>query len=275
MKLQFTQTQKQRLKELNANLEILNTLFESPQNRNDIFKKISNHLTKQNKQKLLKLRNNKLRPVVRDIEMRLINVLIQSGFIEVLTPITLSKGFLKKMGIHESHPLWKQVYWVDENRCLRPMLAPNLYYLLGHLSRLWEKPIRIFEVGPCFRKESQGAEHQEEFTMLNLVELSPFDDPKERLTALVQLVMKEMDLQYELKCEDSEVYGSTYDVIAKLEVASGAVGPHFLDRNWGIKEPWAGVGFGLERLAMVMEGHTNIKRIGRSLIYLNGARLNI
>jgi len=37
---------------------------------------------------------------------------------------------LEKMTITSEHPLSKQVFWLDYNKCLRPMLAPNLYYLL-------------------------------------------------------------------------------------------------------------------------------------------------
>ena len=36
------------------------------------------------------------------------------------------------------------------------MLAPHLYYVLVDLLRLWDKPVKIFEVGPCFRKESHA-----------------------------------------------------------------------------------------------------------------------
>ena len=40
-------------------------------------------------------------------------------------------------------------------------------------------------------------------------------------------------------------------------------------------EAWVGIGFGLERLLMVAGGSQNLKRIGRSLSYLDGIRLNI
>ena len=45
--------------------------------------------------------------------------------------------------------------------------------------------------------------------------------------------------------------------------------------NWNIAENWAGLGVGLERLIRLKEGFMNIRRAGRSLIYLDGARLNI
>ena len=75
------------------------------------------------------------------------------------------------MGIEHGHPLRDQVFWLEDGRCLRPMLAPNLYTLLRRLDRNWSKPFGIFEIGPCFRRDSKGASHLNEFTMLNLVEL--------------------------------------------------------------------------------------------------------
>ncbi|MBU7008391.1 hypothetical protein [Phosphitispora fastidiosa] len=48
-----------------------------------------------------------------------------------------------------------------------------------------------------------------------------------------------------------------------------------MDNNWEVTEPWVGVGFGLERLVMAKEGFSQIRRAGRSLVYLGGARLNI
>lgn len=180
------------------------------------------------------------------------------------------------MGLGPGHPLWRQVFWADGGRCLRPMLATNLYYLLGHLQRLWPRPVRIFEVGSCFRKETKGSHHLSEFTMCNLVELGPMPTAASRLEELARLVLDPLDLDYELVVKDSEVYGDSVDAeVAGLEVGSGVAGPHVLDEGWDIRDPWAGWGFGLERLAMAVEGSPQIRRLGRSLVYLDGARLNV
>jgi len=53
------------------------------------------------------------------------------------------------------------------------------------------------------------------------------------------------------------------------------MGPHALDRPWGIVDPWVGIGFGLERLLMAAENRKNLKSIARGLTYLDGVRLNI
>jgi len=112
--------------------------------------------------------------------------------------------------------------------------------------------------------------------MLNLVEMASMDDPAVRLRHHIQTVMGAIGLEYELSECESDVYGRTIDVeVNGVEVASAALGPHKLDPAHGITDAWSGVGFGLERLLMVKNAENNIKKVGRSLIYLGGARLDI
>jgi phenylalanyl-tRNA synthetase alpha chain len=282
MTVEFSPTQKQRLAELNADDESINRQFEDVTEREKSFKLAEKELIEQNKDALFALRDGSRRPLMLEIESSLVKWLTEDeGFTQVVTPIMLPRNMLAKMTIGENHPLFQQVFWVDKNRCLRPMLAPNLYDEMRSLQKVWGDPVRIFEVGPCFRKESQGARHLNEFTMLNFVELGGVKEG-EQMARLKELAVKAMEVvgieNYELIGDDSVVYGSTQtlDVVVNgMEVASGAFGPHFLDEKWGIFDTWVGIGFGLERLAMMKEDYHNIKRVGRSLMYLNGARLNI
>jgi phenylalanyl-tRNA synthetase alpha chain len=160
------------------------------------------------------------------------------------------------------------------------MLAPHLYFVLKDLLRLWERPVRIFEIGSCFRKESQGAHHANEFTMLNLVEMGlESSDRQKRLEELADLVTRTAGVdEFVFQSVDSTVYGETVDILAgenRLEVGSSAMGPHELDRAWQITDAWVGIGFGLERLLMVAEDIKSMGRLGRSLGYLDGIRLNL
>jgi phenylalanyl-tRNA synthetase alpha chain len=158
------------------------------------------------------------------------------------------------------------------------MLAPHLYSLLVDLLRVWEKPVRIFEVGSCFRRETQGARHAAEFTMLNLCEMGlPADGCRARLEELAALLMRAAGIrEYALQSEDSVVYGQTVDLVAgDLELGSAAIGPHELDRPWKISEPWVGIGLGLERLVMAAEGGDSLARWGRSLTHLDGRPLRL
>lgn len=275
-KITFSNTQKQRLLELDSAPETLEKQFNSEDERNNLFNALSKALSQQNIDKLTNLRTTTRRSALPRIASQAAELLIGTGFVEVATPTFLARGLLQKMNVSEDDSLWKQIFWIDKKRCLRPMLAPNLYFLLGYLQRLWPRPIRLFEIGSCWRKESKGSRHLEEFTMLNLVELGCQDAPKDRLLEITGLVMGTLGLSFELVEKPSQVYGFTIDVVCEgLEVASGATGPHPLDRNWNISESWAGLGIGLERACMLITGNGNVQRVGRSLIYLDGGRLNI
>ena len=276
----WTETQLRRLQELDASESDLNQEFENAAARESAFQKIENKQTQQLRQRLKAFRNNEMRPGLCRLEAKLADELIKQGFVQVTTPIIMSRGLLQKMSIDAGHPLNSQIYWLDKNKCLRPMLAPHLYYVLVDLLRLWDKPVKIFEIGPCFRKESHGAQHSSEFTMLNLVEMGlPADQRKRRITELGVLVAETAGIsEYRFEKIKSEIYGDTIDMVAgkdPLEIGSAAMGPHPLDRPWKITDTWVGFGFGLERLLMVAQNSNNLAKMGRSLTYLDGIRLNI
>ena len=179
------------------------------------------------------------------------------------------------MTITPDHPLYKQVFFIDDKRALRPMLAPNLYVVMRRLRDHTDGPVRIFEIGQCFRKESKSYRHLEEFTMMNLVELGPEGDPMESLKTYIGDVMNAAELDYTLSREESDVYVETLDVeVNGTEVASGAVGPHKLDAAHDIHEAWAGVGFGLERLLMLANGKSSVRKTGKSNTYLDGFKID-
>jgi pyrrolysyl-tRNA synthetase-like protein len=279
-KITWSATQLRRLKELAAAPSRLDSEFQSAADRDAAFQELSEALAKRERQRLLDFGRDSRRPRLCRLESLLAEELIASGFSQVSTPIIMSRGHLAKMTITADHPLNSQVFWIDKSHCLRPMLAPHLYCMLRNLLRVWEKPVQIFEIGPCFRRESGGAQHASEFTMLNLVVAGlPMEERLERLQSLSRKVAElagVRDSRLESTC--SEVYGETIDVVSgpdRLEVGSAAMGPHPLDRAWRIADTWVGIGFGLERLIMAAEQSSSLGRWGRSISYLDGIRLNI
>ena len=140
------------------------------------------------------------------LEAAIAEKLTARGFIEVRTPIIISTQALAKMTITPDHPLYKQVFFIDDKRCLRPMLAPNLYVVMRKLRDHTDGPVRIFEMGSCFRKESKSNRHLEEFTMMNLVDMGPDGDPTECLKEYIAIVMEAAGLDYTLSREESDVY---------------------------------------------------------------------
>ncbi|SHJ11112.1 pyrrolysine--tRNA(Pyl) ligase large subunit [Desulfosporosinus lacus] len=278
MSITWTPIQKQRFQELNASEILQEMCFETQHERDRAYQEQERLLVGRGKQKLQEMLETTRRPPLSVLEQQLVEALTKKGFVQVVTPTIISKTALAKMSVSDDHPLFSQVFWLDSKRCLRPMLAPNLYTLWKDLLRLWEKPIRIFEIGTCYRKESKGSLHLNEFTMLNLTELGlPEDQRHQRLEELAALVMDTVGIDdYQLESESSVVYGDTLDVVFKgIELGSSAMGPHPLDDQWGIFDPWVGIGFGLERLLMIKEGSQNVQSMSRSLTYLSGVRLNI
>jgi phenylalanyl-tRNA synthetase alpha chain len=277
-RIPLTATQSQRLRELGADPSVVDEAFPDAPTRDAAFKRLEGDLVRAGRRRLEELRAVRRVPQLVELEASLRTALVGAGFVEVATPLIIAAESLAKMGVDHGHPLRRQVFWLEDRRCLRPMLAPNLYTLLRRLGRIWSRPFGIFEVGPCFRRDSKGASHLNEFTMLNLVELGrPQQECRARLDDLAALVMSAAGVhEYEAVTTESEVYGAMVDVeVAGAEVCSAAMGPHPLDGNWGIVEPWVGLGFGLERLIMAREGYPNIERAGGSLSYMGGVRLNI
>lgn len=275
----WTETQQKRLEELGSSLTDISSTFANTQERNKIFQQLEKKLVRKKKEQLTTFLSEGGRVGLESLTEKLTVALCKEGFTRVTTPILISKSALVKMTVDDDHPLIQQVYWINDKQCLRPMLAPNLYTLMKGFSRLEHRPIRFFEIGPCFRKESDGAKHNSEFTMLNLVEVgTPLEEREGRLKELASLVATTAGLaDYHFDTEESTVYGTTIDVFAgdeNIEVASGATGPHPLDIAWGVTDSWVGLGFGVERLLMTAAGEKSIGRWGKNLSYVNGIRLS-
>jgi len=300
MGIGLSQVQLMRLKELDSISEGQNISFETTKERDREYQKLESKLVDTRRKELREFQTHQRRPRLCVLESKLIDTLVGSGFSQVVTPTTMSKSSLAKMSITEDQPLYNKIFWLDSKRCLRPMLAPHLYSVLQDLLRIWNKPVRIFEVGSCFRKETQGAQHSIEFTMLNLVEMGlAAEDCESRLSELASLMTNAAGIEeYGLEEQQSVVYGVTIDIVSPIhshekpemaaegskgpskdsqvmELGSAAVGPHILDQAWGITEPWVGIGFGIERLLMARDKKESIGRWGRSLSYLDGMRLNL
>lgn len=275
----FTITQRERLTELDAASEVLDREFDTKEERNAEFKKIETQMAREGRQRLKELVEERHITFTEEVSRRLQDWLMKDGYTKVSTPTIITRQMLEKMTIDEFHHLSEQVFWLDRKRCLRPMLAPNLYVMMRELKRITNQPVKIFEIGSCFRKESQGAKHMNEFTMLNCVQLAVVQDGRqvEALKEMAHSAMQALGIEdYELVVEESTVYGSTVDIeIDGIEVASGSYGPHFLDKQWGVFDTWVGIGFGVERLAMAMSKSKTIKRFGRSIAFIDGEPLNI
>ncbi|MDD3041338.1 MAG: pyrrolysine--tRNA(Pyl) ligase, partial [Methanosarcinaceae archaeon] len=234
------------------------------------FKELESMLVSRRKNDLQQMYAEDREDYLGKLERTITKFFVDRGFLEIKTPIIIPAEYVERMGINSDVELSKQVFRIDKNLCLRPMLAPTLYNCLRKFDNVLPDPIKIFEIGPCYRKESDGKEHLEEFTMLNFCQMGS-GCTRENLEALIKEFLDFLEIDFEIVGDSCMVYGDTLDVMhGDMELSSAVVGPVPMDRDWGIDKPWIGAGFGLERLLKVKHGFKNIRRGSRSESYYNG-----
>lgn len=111
--------------------------------RNRAFQRLESRLVTEQHERLDALCEGPRRPFILELEERLSAVLRTAGFLQVHTPIILSRARLEKMGVFDGSIMEKQVFWIDSKRCLRPMLAPHLYEYMREVGRLRPRPVRL------------------------------------------------------------------------------------------------------------------------------------
>jgi len=234
------------------------------------FRELESELLTRRKEDLKRIYVEERENNLGKLEREITKFFIERGFLEIKSPILIPAEYVERMGIDNDNELSKQIFRVDKNLCLRPMLAPSLYNYLHKLDKVLPDPIKIFEIGPCYRKESDGKDHLEEFTMLNFCQMGS-GCTQENLEAIIREFLDFLNIDFVFEGDSCMVYGNTLDVMHKnLELSSAVVGPIPLDREWGIDKPWIGAGFGLERLLKVIHNFKNVKRAARSESYYNG-----
>ena len=123
------------------------------------FRELESELLVRRKGDLQRIYANERENYLGKLERDITKFFVDRGFLEIKSPILIPAEYVERMGIDSDSELSKQVFRVDKNFCLRPMLAPNLYNYLRKLDRVLPDPVKIFEIGPCYRKESEGKEH--------------------------------------------------------------------------------------------------------------------
>ena len=115
MPLGWTPTQSRRLNELNAEPALLGRTFKNESTRAEAYGRAEKNLVTENRRRIREYRTTVKRPALCRLESDLVSALIARDFVQVSTPVIMSKGLLKKMSIGVDHPLNAQIYWIDTN----------------------------------------------------------------------------------------------------------------------------------------------------------------
>ncbi|MDK2939417.1 MAG: pyrrolysyl-tRNA synthetase [Methanolobus sp.] len=269
-KTDFTPLQKNRILSLLGPGEMISFAKEKRS-----FAELESTLTLQRKKDIREMYEDSRENLLGKLERTITEFLVDMGFLEVKSPILIPFEYMERMGVGEDKKLSEQIFRVGDNMCLRPMLAPGLYNHLRKFDNVLPDPVRIFEIGPCYRKESDGNSHLEEFTMLNFCQMGS-NCTRDELEYLIKELLDFLGIEFEIVADSCMVYGDTIDVMhKKMELSSAVVGPVPMDMDWGVNKPWIGAGFGLERLLKAKHDFKNIKRAARSESYYNGISINL
>ena len=101
----WTTSQMQRLRELNAAEQVLGQKFPNSEERNKDFLRLERDLVRQSQQNLQALRTKRRRPRLCELEDALTQTLVKQEFVQVLTPILISKDSIKEMHLKKIQ-LW-------------------------------------------------------------------------------------------------------------------------------------------------------------------------
>lgn len=184
-----------------------------------------------------------------------------------------------RLGITESQAARLVVEVFDEFSKLRPI--PSHLTLRSHMTASWfgvlsrlqtqKLPVKLYSIGSRFRREQrQDRGHLYESTSASIVVMGS-NVSLEDGEVLVGKVVKELglgDLRVERKKATSKYYAKGMEMEAyarfngeEFEIADfGLYSPVSL-ANYKIKYPVLNLGFGIERVAMVLEGVEDIREL--------------
>lgn len=175
--------------------------------------------------------------------------------------------------LDEVFPEFRELKPVVANRTLRSHMTSNWFPVLEKLQKKRPPPIRIFSVGSRFRREQrQDPHHLFESTSASAVIMAEdftIDDGKQLVREMLRLLgfrkcsfrVKEVASRYYEPETDTEVFVN-YEG-KDIEVGNlGFYAPAALE-SYGLEAPVFNIGFGVERIAMMLSGGHDL----RALVY--------
>lgn len=97
--IHFTEEQRHRLAELGAEAAGLEASFEDAGQRNQAFQQWESRLVSEQQQRLERWCAEQRRPFILELEERLAAALRAEGFLQMHTPLIISRKRLEKMGV--------------------------------------------------------------------------------------------------------------------------------------------------------------------------------
>jgi len=173
--------------------------------------------------------------------------------------------------MEKAFPELRKIRPVPSNLVLRSHMTAVWFETLAALQDKREHPVALFSIGPRFRNEQkEDASHLRVHHGASIVIMGE-DVSAGAGNKIAAKVFEKLGFskpEFELKAATSKYYApkSEYEVYAdwkgkRLEVADAGMYSPVALANYGIKYPVYNIGFGLERMAMILYGYGDIREL--------------
>lgn len=236
-------------------------------------------LSKSKEQKLLEIvpdfnRWERLKSLMRDYKEAIIEA---DDFFEEFAVQLMITGEQAAEIFDKVFPEFKDLKPMPTNKTLRSHMTSNWFPVLGNVGSRLPLPVRLFSVGSRFRREQrQDPTHLFESTSASVVVMDKgliMDDGKK----LTRQILKKLGFE-KTKFVKKKVASRYYDPETDTEVFIKYKGQDIEVGNlgfyapascarYGIDLPVFNIGFGVERLAMMLSGGDDIRALVYPLLY--------
>lgn len=185
----------------------------------------------------------------RELINKMIDILESYGYEEMMIPvIQKSENFAKKVGNENQNMMYNFKDLGDRDLCLAPEYTA-VVQLIGKEKFKYQKDVKLFYIGECFRGERPQAGRYRQFTQFGVEILNPSKDYSDELLEIAKKMIETMTTNYEVNLDTTR--GLDYYKDGKgFEIACPELGAQKQICGGGEYDGGAGFAIGLDRLML-------------------------
>ena len=186
----------------------------------------------------------------RDLLNKMSTILIQNGYQEIMIPIIQKKEiFSNKVGEENQNMMFEFKDRGDREVCLSPEYTAVVQKMSNEVFK-YEKDIKMFYIGECFRGEKPQMGRYRQFTQLGIEILNPSKDYSEDLIDLSKSLMELVTTNYEISRDVTRGLDYYKDGLG-FEVSCPELGAQKQVCGGGSYDGGIGFALGIDRLLLL------------------------
>ena len=186
----------------------------------------------------------------RKLINEMITIMESYGYDEIMIPIIqMSESFISKVGDENRNMMFQFKDRGDRDICLSPEYTAIVQQLSKERFK-FEKDVKMFYVGECFRGERPQSGRWRQFTQFGVEILNPTKDYTDELVEIAKRITELVTLNYEVNLDASR--GLDYYNGGKgFEISCPELGAAKQICGGGSYEGGAGFAIGLDRILLI------------------------